>query len=519
MLDLERTTAVRLGGVAIAAGSGIAIAVAPIPAAAGIAAVLGGLWLTSRGARVVDVFLAALAGILTGYAFFNRAFAYIGVPPLFVGEVVLVVGLLAFVYSIGRWRLTPVMALLLLFVGWGAVQTVPYIGRYGVDALRDAVAWIYAAFAIILATVVRAEHLAVMIRLVRRAIPYLLVWLPASLLGSIALGASVPTIPGTTVPLLFAKGGDAGVILAGVAAFILVGLYGRVERRPRLPEPLPWLPWLGGAGVVSIVNRGGLVAMSMVVLVLLFVRQSSRWLAMFLIVAILLALGMLIDPRIDLGGRREFSFRQLTDNVTSIFVSTGDSLEGTRSFRLRWWGEIVDYTINGPYFWTGKGYGIALAAADGFDTTEAEELRSPHNGHIEILARSGVPGLVLWILLHASFAVVLFRAAQRARADGRRTWLMVVGWLFVMWAAALANATFDPYLQGPQGGIWFWSVMGLGLAAARAVHEGAADPLPDPIEATAPAAPPPTARRRPSRAGRPARLPGSAATAAEAADG
>ena len=61
----------------------------------------------------------------------------------------------------------------------------------------------------------------------------------------------MPTLPGTTVPLLNSKGGDVGVILAGIAAFILVGLYARAEPRPRLPEPLPWVPWLVGAGVVS----------------------------------------------------------------------------------------------------------------------------------------------------------------------------------------------------------------------------------------------------------------------------
>lgn len=476
-MSIERSTVVRIGALAVAAGSGIAIAVAPLPVAGGIVAVLGGLWLTSQGARVVDVFLAALAGILTGYAFFNRAFAYVGVPPLFIGEVVLVVGLLALVYSFGRFRLTPVTALLILFIGWGAVQTIPYVPRYGVDALRDAVAWIYALFAIILATTVTAEHLAVMVRVVRRIIPYLLFWLPTSLLGAIALGHSAPTLPGTTVPLLFAKGGDAGVLLAGIAAFILVGLYARADRSPRLAEPMPWLPWLGGAGVVSIVNRGGLVAMSMVALVLVFIRQSSRWLAMFFIIALLLTVGMLLDPKVDLGGRREFSFSQLTDNVTSIFVPSGNSLEGTRNFRLKWWGDIVDYTVNGRYFWTGKGYGIALAAADGFDTTEAEDLRSPHNGHIEILARSGVPGLALWILLHVTFAVTMLRGAHRARADGRRGWVQIIGWLFVLWMAGIANASFDPYLQGPQGGIWFWSVIGLGLAAVRAVHEGAPDPM------------------------------------------
>jgi hypothetical protein len=29
------------------------------------------------------------------------------------------------------------------------------------------------------------------------------------------------------------------------------------------------------------------------------------------------------------------------------------------------------------------------------------------------------------------------------------------------------NTSFDPYLEGPQGSIWFWTVFGLGLAALQ----------------------------------------------------
>jgi hypothetical protein len=45
----------------------------------------------------------------------------------------------------------------------------------------------------------------------------------------------------------------------------------------------------------------------------------------------------------------------------------------------------------------------------------------------------------------------------------------IVGWIFAYWLAALVNASFDVYLEGPQGGIWFWSVIGLGIAAATAI--------------------------------------------------
>ena len=36
----------------------------------------------------------------------------------------------------------------------------------------------------------------------------------------------------------------------------------------------------------------------------------------------------------------------------------------------------------------------------------------------------------------------------------------------VFWLAFLINATFDVYLEGPMGGIWFWSVFGLGIGAS-----------------------------------------------------
>ena len=90
----------------------------------------------------------------------------------------------------------------------------------------------------------------------------------------------------------------------------------------------------------------------------------------------------------------------------------------------------------------------------------------------------------------------MLRAANRARADGRTFWVQVIGWLFVAWAAGLADATFDPYLQGPQGGILFWSTIGLGLVAVRAVNEDAPDPwAEEPEPAPAPSGLPQMAQR------------------------
>ncbi len=37
--------------------------------------------------------------------------------------------------------------------------------------------------------------------------------------------------------------------------------------------------------------------------------------------------------------------------------------------------------------------------------------------------------------------------------------------LLAYWMAFMINTAFDVFLEGPMGGIWFWTVYGIGLAA------------------------------------------------------
>ena len=93
--------------------------------------------------------------LLAGYAMFGRGFAYLGVPPLFIGEVGVVFAVVAlfagFYQSV--WR-SPITWLLVFFALWCAAQTFPYLNEYGLAALRDAVIWAYAIFSLAIASVV-----------------------------------------------------------------------------------------------------------------------------------------------------------------------------------------------------------------------------------------------------------------------------------------------------------------------------------------------------------------------------
>jgi hypothetical protein len=40
--------------------------------------------------------------------------------------------------------------------------------------------------------------------------------------------------------------------------------------------------------------------------------------------------------------------------------------------------------------------------------------------------------------------------------------------VLAFWLAFMVNASVDVFLEGPQGGIWFWCLMGFGIAALEA---------------------------------------------------
>ena len=55
--------------------------------------------------RIVQLFLLVLGALLMGYAFLGRGFAHLGVPPVYLGEMVLALGLVATATAAVRSRL------------------------------------------------------------------------------------------------------------------------------------------------------------------------------------------------------------------------------------------------------------------------------------------------------------------------------------------------------------------------------------------------------------------------------
>ena len=411
--------------------------------------------------------LALLCLTLLGYAVCGKGWAYIGVPPLFIGEGILFWGVV-WLALYGSWRRileVPCFWLLLLLGTWGFARTCPDISRYGIEALRDAAIWGYAAFALIVFEYVLAEpaRLVILVRWYRR---FIVIFLAATPFVWFAFRyypetITIPHWPWADVPIFLPKGGDIQVHLAGILAFWVAGLGGVIGR---------WRMLLLAFCLVAVgtYDRAGLLSFLSVFAVCFLVKPRDRSLWGLLAAgACGLVLLVAADVRIKMPNReREISFEQVVANFESLTGTskTGD-LDDTKEWRLNWWGDIIGYTVNGKYFWTGKGFGINLADDDDYQVEADGSLRSPHNGHLTMLARGGVPGLLLWALVHLGWGWAMLRGYFQARRAGDQCWADLFLFLLSYAMAFMINTTFDVFIEGPMGGIWYWTIYGVGLAA------------------------------------------------------
>ena len=417
--------------------------------------------------RATDRYLPLLAIGFAGYLLFGKSFAYLGVPPLFVGEILFLLGLLAFIASgCASATLASVPALCCAtLLGWVVFRTVQGIGPYKIDALRDGAVTIYAGFAFVV-TALLLERPARLAQVVGYFRIHARILVPAAIMAYIVargLGSSMPKVPGTTIDIISVRSGELAAHLTGGLVLVLVGLcsVGRL--------------WLAiafiGAVLVASQNRGGMLALIIPVLFAMVVTGQFRRLASIgAVVTLCLGLAYALDFSIDTPrGERPISTRAIIDNMASIVMpKEANNLDDTKQWRLNWWESIRNYTLHGPYFWTGKGFGINLAEADGFMVGLEHSgplLRSPHSVHMTYLARGGVPGLVLWVLTCASWIVALLRASRHAWLHGERDWSRFFVFLVSYFCAIVINASFDVALEGPMLGIPFWILFGVGLGS------------------------------------------------------
>lgn len=416
--------------------------------------------------RIIDRYWVFFGCVLFGYALGGKGFAYVGFPPIFIGEITMIFGLFCFMILPGTQRVfnSGIMWLLILFMSWGAFCTFPYLGKYGINAIRDGMIWGYAFYAFIVFGLIAAQpqRLVRIVNAYRKSFFWFLLAAPGVFAIAKMFEYQLPTWPwAPTVQMINVKGGDLVCHFTGVMAFLSV-----FDGIPRAGLSMVLLT-LNMA--LNVLGRSALVTFSSGLFIVNFLRPLNKFgLRLFAVIALALSIMWATQIKVGFndGTERDISFDQLIRNVESIFSNkkTEGDLSGTKEWRLRWWNTIIKYTFDGPYFWSGKGFGINLADDDKFQVDEGG-LRSPHNAHMTFLARAGVPGLVFWAGVNLAWAIAMLNEYVRSVRSNRKDWSAVFLWLMAYWLAFMANASFDVFLEGPVGGVWFWSIFGAGLAA------------------------------------------------------
>lgn len=399
------------------------------------------------------IYLQWVVAVYAIYLYFNKGIAY-----TYLVEITWILGLLLILKNIRAyvfvWRKESI--LIMLFLAITATQFIVGLRSYSLmDTLRDSFVMNYAFFVFIVFLFVDERNL------LERGIAKVYAFFPIMVTASFLLRSVFPNLNEFVLvgnhALLGYKNGDIAVHL--FVCLVLL-LNNKIDANPRLLQ-LNYL-LIGYLALVSATySRGGMLSLVLPLLIYFFVIRKTnagkkymgyiKFAPLVLIVALPL---YLLTKMEDKTQGRKIGIGQLQENVTSIISqdsrNVGKTLNDNIIWRLSWWGQIIDYTFSGPYFWQGKGLGINLATSDNIRVDD-DSLRSPHNYNLTLLARFGVPFLVLWVV----YLYFLWRSIFKKNQNPD---ILIYGLILFSF---FLNASFDVSLEGPVMAMPFWLFTGI----------------------------------------------------------
>ncbi|MBA2454662.1 MAG: O-antigen ligase family protein [Chloroflexia bacterium] len=442
----------------------------------------------SRHAHIrTSFFVLKLLIILTaGYWSFGKAFAYIGIYPLYIGEVAIGLGLLALLrygtIPVPRNTLFWIFGILLWICLGQSVYSVIILDQPALEVIRGLAVIYYGVFAYITFVVIERSRKPgefferMLTDILPRAAPWILLGSTITAVGAIYFHYLLPIFPRTDVPVLWYKPTDAVMPLVVI---IVLWMRGYLKSR--------YAVWAAGLVLFAAArSRSAMLGVGIAFLLMLW-RPTKRMLIAMSVGTLVFVLLLVTDVSIDMG-YREISARQFMANAISL-VSSDQASEidpttgNNTSWRLDWWTAIVNDAVDNTRFIVGTGWGDNLANRYGFqifaETEGVNVLRNPHNALIGILARGGWIVAGLWTLFHVVLISGLWQATRKTACS------LVerdVAWVCLIYiVVSLINGSTDVFLESPQNAIPHWVVVGVAWSliyrqAEPAVEEPAADP-------------------------------------------
>ena len=402
--------------------------------------------------------LALVGGsLILGYSFSNM-----GIPSAFIPvplAELLLLPLAAVALLDSRYR--PPARLLLplaLFLGIITMRLLIDFPTYRTDAVRDAT------------TAVEALALVVGYRVVKRdgVQPWIrrLAWI---YLGVLVYMSFYPVRDSLRAfsPIIglrrdvYLLGGYIGVQAAVASAALFFGVHARGVRRIVL------VAW--GLVLTALLQFRGsyvLLPISAGVLGWAMRRPLKVILGTFVSIALVgVALSFLAGAGVE-GRRGPLTTDFYAQHIGTLFGEQGPSA-GTVQAREEWISRTIDLVRESPvYLLFGVGLGPDLAFGFEEPTPQGRVLvRKPHDDFLEVFARTGLVGFVLflWLLLTPLRAIV-----RGARADQGPTGRFCA-WILAALVIFLGIAATQPLLAFPHGAVPTFFLLGMGAAAAESI--------------------------------------------------
>ena len=388
--------------------------------------------------------------VLLLYVFFNKGFAY-----SYMAELILVAGILILFINRKSFEigLDKKQILVGIFILVSLLFIVVGLSQYTIlNVLRDSLAFQYAWFTFII-YFLKNEY-----NFIWQKILQIYKWAPLVIFLNFFLFYFVFLyLPPINIfgnqNIIIYKNGDKSVHL--LISTILMFLYTEKYSRKLLIANtiLIVINFL----ILLAFTRSGSVAYILALFSFFFfskekiVNESIIKLLKFVPIIMVLGIGLfiVIDIQGDAQGRT-ISLSQITDNFTSIVSSDVDgTLTDNKVWRLIWWAKLINESFTLQHFFVGKGLGMSLAGNDILNPDD--NLRSPHNFHLTILARFGYFVFITWIIWLFS----LFKPLFTRKLAGKTLAITSILLAFII------NGSFDVFFEGPMGAFPFWTFVGV----------------------------------------------------------
>jgi hypothetical protein len=407
---------------------------------------------------VKNLYLRAYLLVMTLYVFLNKGVAY-----TYLVEALWLFGILLLLMHRKKveliWNKTT--KLILFFIAISCIYILRGFAKYDIlDLIRDSFIFQYGWFVFILFLFKDK------IEQVWETLFFIYKWFPFVALLNFILQYFVPFFETVTpfggIPILLYKNGDMGVQLL-ISTLLLLYTF---EKKPLKWRVLLSLVIALDFLILASYSRSGIVAFLSSMLCFIYfnkdiqLQSRVRLLLKYLPVILLIVTPIYINIKVTENFQgRSVGFEQIKNNFSSIIGGTTDATsEDNVVWRLVWWAKILDYSFSAPNFFIGKGLGMSLATDDDIITLD-ENLRSPHNFHLNIMARFGILISLIWTYFLIQVLKPLFKKQLIARR-------LLIGCILL---AFLINASFDVFLEGPMGAFPFWTWVGLYLLSEEDV--------------------------------------------------